>query len=669
MKTLKKILLVLAVLFILSFFFLEYVQSKWDGTINFHLMVFVCIGALISFTYLFLSFSHFLHKTEVRLLLFTGILLWGTWGYYTTADGLPETHRFLLSISASLSEFFPSRGSYDVLRGNSDVTDGDKFNWILVTFGLCCYLFSISILIEIFARKLTNKWQLFLTKFCSEDRRIFWCENPGNKEQLLANDIYNNNSEVKCIFSINKSDMESESVTKLIEKFYSKHNILCLQTPEHFHLDTLKAPIHFFITDNCAWNISMAQQVWQEIVKRKHKLIKKVDFYVRISGGVKNYWAAQWAERIQNEAKQNQNKPELEIHLLQESELIARKLIKENPLLKAPGVEIIQNQGKIKGNIKVLLLGFSDLGQAILRETVCDGQFLHTDKSETFSMDVIDYMPQNFKLFAARCQDAIKTYHISFFEQDVFSSDFYHFMEDKIASYNRIIIAFHDKTLCMDIAAQIVEIAKIHDVDLRSKMFINLPEAPSGQKNSVFTEFTAFGSLQECYSINNIINEELDVNARKINSNYNNGADNWSEIPLFAKDSSRSAAAGLYNLCRIMGMNDPENKFEPQILEQQLKNGLLDVYAETEHLRWNAFHFVRGIRKWDISHTAQKIAKANDIKAHMRHAALVDYNTLTAIDEKIIVPEGQTEKSNLKSFDREIITVILKEVLKQSDKQ
>ena len=58
---------------------------------------------------------------------------------------------------------------------------------------------------------------------------------------------------------------------------------------------------------------------------------------------------------------------------------------------------------------------------------------------------------------------------------------------------------------------------------------------------------------------------------------------------------------------------------------------------------------------------AEKIVKANDIKAHLRHAALVDFNDLPLIDEKI------GKGSNLMSNDRDIIIVMLKAVLGNKD--
>ena len=76
------------------------------------------------------------------------------------------------------------------------------------------------------------------------------------------------------------------------------------------------------------------------------------------------------------------------------------------------------------------------------------------------------------------------------------------------------------------------------------------------------------------------------------------------------------------------------------------------IYQECEHLRWNAFLFMRGVRKWDIS-GVEKIKKANDIAAHNRHAALVPFAELPDIDKKSIA------ESNLQENDKKNIQLII----------
>ena len=66
----------------------------------------------------------------------------------------------------------------------------------------------------------------------------------------------------------------------------------------------------------------------------------------------------------------------------------------------------------------------------------------------------------------------------------------------------------------------------------------------------------------------------------------------------------------------------------------------LDILAEDEHLRWMAYHFVRGVKTW--SPTPQEIeeklartgkaVKHNAIADINAHADLVDYDALPGVD-------------------------------------
>ena len=550
--------------------------------------------------------------------------------------------------------FFPSRGTYNI---EDDGTLGDeKFTvcnmMVYIAFHALVYIFAGYFVMSLWGFRTINRLWFWLT--ADSEKNTFWCKEIDGKMMTLAESIktFQNGKYSVPVFSVDE-DSVPDSKNLFREMNYHQY-LLKLRKPGNIHSDCINAPKHFFISDDYTWNIEMASKVLKAVKERSSGLAK-ADFYVRISGGLKDYWAVRWAEEISKCAKQKG--PCVEIHLLKESELIARTFVKDNPLLDSPGIETVPDTGKVKGSFKILLLGFSELGENILRETVCDGQFLHISDTDSFSVDVIDDCSRNFDLFAARCKEAVEQYNISFYEKDPCSGDFYKFAEEKISSYNRIIVAFEDKKVCMDSAAQIVEIAKVAEFDLNTRLFVNFPDSGPEEKNSLFREFTAFGSLKECYSKEVIINEKLDDKAKLINFYYgktevktdditlkNEIEAKWCELSFFNRESNRSAAAGLYNLCRLMGIKDPENNFDKKLYDRVRDLKLMNVYCENEHLRWSAFHYMRGIRKWDVS-GLEKIERANDIKEHNRHAALVSYAELPSIDKKV-EKESDLQKNN-----------------------
>ena len=598
----------------------------------------VSLGLLSVAAIALIKIQRYLQKTIWRVIVFCIIFCMGTWCYYFTDTN--NEGDVVTSSCAALAEFFPSRGTYN---------KADAGTWMRWFYGLS-YFFAISLLVGIFGRKLTNKWDLFMSFFFYSKRRIFWCNIPSGKEKQLADRIHKEQPYSRCIFSV--EEFAIDKVAELIENLNFNHHLLCLRKPGQMHRASLKAPVHFFLTDNCDWNIRMAQRVWNKTIKYQ---LKKVDFYIRISDGVKGYWAEKWAEEVQKDSS-------LEIHLIRESTLIAREMVQKYPLLQSPGIKIIPQSGKVRGDFNVLLLGFAEQGEAILREVVCDGQFLHEDEGKHFKVDIIDKDPVYFSCFAERCREAIDRYSISYININVLSGDFYRFIEENIASYNRIIVAFNDDNLNMEVAAKIVEISRLQDVKLnyseenKHLLLVRFSGSiPRDAAKSIFTGIDFFGSIGDIYSPGVIINESLDETAKLINLNYQKKqqkTDNWQNLSMFTKDSNNSSAICLRNLCLLMGMTKEDFNIETV---NKCSDNLMDVYAETEHLRWNAFHFMHGIRVWDLKDIPVGATKPNDIEMHMRHAALVNFAKLPEVDK--LFPDRKPLQEN----DRDIV-MQLKEI-------
>ena len=106
------------------------------------------------------------------------------------------------------------------------------------------------------------------------------------------------------------------------------------------------------------------------------------------------------------------------------------------------------------------------------------------------------------------------------------------------------------------------------------------------------------------------------------------GADNWQKdaIDFFKKESSRAAAFGFVNLARLLGIavsqecvstksriimaasGNALGKLKRRIekLSANENHTALRFLAETEHMRWNAFLLLRGVRPWPCNTTTIK---------------------------------------------------------------
>lgn len=85
---------------------------------------------------------------------------------------------------------------------------------------------------------------------------------------------------------------------------------------------------------------------------------------------------------------------------------------------------------------------------------------------------------------------------------------------------------------------------------------------------------------------------------------------------------------------------------------ERLRNAVVerdDEIAEDEHLRWMAFHFVRGVNCWNLNrHPINKVKdqyrglkiKANQTDVFNAHAALVDFAELPKVDRELDMAKG-----------------------------
>lgn len=642
-------------------FFLYY-RLPMTGTVIMFLglLCFTCIAIL--------SLMPYLRRTKVRILLFLVIFVIGALANFFCIPFDPDPHmtggqtltRLFLSYCTAVAEFFPSRGGYDSPTGD--------YAWMKILFYYLSCVFSISIVIAIWGGKITNRWRLFLLYFLRTKRYVFWCDVPSQKEFMMADDVYGSSYNEYCIFSVEESHVEN--VADLQGNLNYHGHMLCLRKPMQFQKVCLGASRHFFLTDDYNWNVRMANHLWEKYQSVPHK---KLDFYVRISDDVRKSWAEHWAEGIQKKAN-------IDIHLINEATLLARILVGQYPLLKSPKVQVSEKTGKAIGKVRVLLLGFGEVGKAILRETICDGQFLQSGPDSggriPFSVDVVDRDKAAFDLYEAYFEDAMKEYNVRFLQQDVCSSDFYRRIEPELSSYSRIIIAFSDDSLNLETASRIKTIAKWHDIVFghsaksSANMMIRISDRTTARvlrdptRNNQ-SEDIFFGVLNECYCRNVIIDETLDRRAKKINKNHvaQNHPDiepdedaEWKRISMFEREKVRSSASGVNNLLLLAGMNEaafvPE-KWNALISDEKLLNAL----AETEHMRWCAFLLMHGIRKWPLSEVGDTDRKPNDIMKHMRHAALTEFRNLPEVDRRFH-RDPDTLQHNNRQFIRSVPDII-----------
>ncbi len=615
--------------------------------------LFCGVTLLVAMGIIVLAFYRIMRKTFVNLVVFIGFFGIGCWVYYKEDWG-----PFMGAFQA-LAEFFPSRGDY----ADTQISD---YSWFKQIFFLASYLFAASFIMAVFGRKLINSWWLLLAGFNNSRKSVFWCIEPTAAEKLLAKDIIKEDPLRQCIFSVRESMISDPAA--LLDNMNAAGYMVCFRKGGASYKSCLNAPEHFFLTDDHDWNIRKAQSVWMELQKKKRS--GKVDFYIAVSDTGNTFWTNAWADMVHKDDLNDsgKNNTKVEIHFVNKEFLAARMLVKDHPMLLAPGVSINTDTCKVRGNMNVLLIGFGFCGKALLRETVCDSQFLHEDQEDVFSVTVVDADRKSFSRYAVEHSEAVCDYNIQFLQMDVQSGDFYEMLEKDFSKWNRIIIAMDSDAVNMDTAAMIINLSRIKGVPLveedgkRHRLFVRFSgKTPDASAPEVLDQCVFFGEMDKCYTRNIIVDEELDKRAKAVNVIYCDSAagPQWMELDMPTRESNRSAASGVRNLLLLAGVSVDEFP-AANWAEFIAVNNRKETLAVDEHLRWNAFQLMRGIRKWPLEEMtteamAENSYRANACQRRRRHAAVTDFDKLPAVAVRLGMPEN-----TLQDYDRKTIANIAK---------
>ncbi len=155
----------------------------------------------------------------------------------------------------------------------------------------------------------------------------------------------------------------------------------------------------------------------------------------------------------------------------------------------------------------------------------------------------------------------------------------------------------------------------------------------------------------------------------------------WQKTSLYDKQSSYSQATGLKNILYLLGFerinnenstndnklitqkpnkeNDESDKLKNKLLDnnKEMKHGeqcIKDNLAQIEHIRWEAYMLMQGIKPWKIDeNTSCEDALINDFKASQvktkcRHAALVDWDKLPTVDKLLLKLSLEYKQKNKK---------------------
>ena len=362
-----------------------------------------------------------------------------------------------------------------------------------------------------------------------------------------------------------------------------------------------------------------------------------------------------WADKWNKDENKN-----VEVVIVREESLVSRRFLLDNPMLSCPRIKIDTANATVSGDFKVLLLGFGAQGEMLLNDMICDSQYLTSAGSPVlFEAHVFDRDRAAYGGYEEICQEAVSRYKIKFVNQEIGSSSFWRFFKSEMEKrpYNRVVVCLRDDRENIFVASDIARIYREMRLSPSGIVFARVRDSLiDAYIDSTFKgeaskrAFTQFGAMSDTYSFGNIVTRKWEKGAiwlngdwgMEINARHDKAKDvaAWKSAPFFNKESSRASFFHQRNLLKLIGYQVDEKSDDNTCFNDNDPKNHLDVLAEDEHLRWMAFHFVRGIKVWkpsaveieEVAHRTGKKVRHNMIGELNAHADLVPYADLPNVD-------------------------------------
>lgn len=544
--------------------------------------------------------------------------------------------------SKSLSAFYPSRGEYEEDYGQS------PWYWL---FHFLAIMYVTAILVALFGTEFVNRVFVRCRMVCGRIFRgcsvnVFW--GYGEEAKTIAEGVEEGKRSVVFVMPEKRLWTSLSDDEDLHEIAKSGWKWILGKAGGLKWLSSAKR--HFFMGKDGHRNVADA-----EALIGPYKGRRKMTVYVRISATADDDVLYKWADKWNGDEDKN-----VEIVIVREESLVSRRFLLDNPMWQCRRIEIDERNATVEGDFKVLLLGFGSQGEALLNDMICDSQFLTSSGTRVpFTADVFDRDAASYGAYEEICGEAVTRYNIKFDSLEIGSARFWRRFKNEmsIRPYNRIVVCLRDDRENISLANDIARIYREMRISPNGVVFARVRDSlidayvNSTFKNSVSMRmFSPFGAMSDTYSFSNIVTRKWEEGAvwlngdwgLSLNAEHDRASDlaNWKRASFFNKESSRASFFFQRNLLRLIGYQVDETCSDNNCFNDNDPMNHLEVLAEDEHLRWMAYHFVRGVKVWaptsqEIEEKAERTGEEvrhNAIDEINAHADLVDYGMLPSVD-------------------------------------
>jgi len=243
--------------------------------------------------------------------------------------------------------------------------------------------------------------------------------------------------------------------------------------------------------------------------------------------------------------------------------------------------------GRAMEDYECLIVGFGSHGQAALRQLVMNGQFVGSAFRATIFSPSFE---QESGYLSLDSPGLLENYEIRSIEADARSREFYRYVEKHLSTLKLIAVCTGDEERNREISDNLM-------LFLKRRRAENICVVRCGDEGVRYQE--SVGSpirTTEIYTLAFLSAEDADRSAIVLNAAYDSSDrsdwEKWIACDSFSKMSSRASADFQPAFIRASGSSREEMLAGTWNPTQEL----LLTLGETEHLRWNAFHFAMGYR-------------------------------------------------------------------------
>lgn len=627
------------------------------------------------------------------------LVVWGAWVYAPENAGAEWKweegwNEGSAAANKAVSAFFPSRGDYDSVGA----APGRGY-WAFHTVAI---LYMLSLAVAVFGVELVNRglvvWRSCLPfqwrprlSFHRRELNVVW--GLGEEGRRMAEGLEAREGKKTVVFAVQEGGggwldlRESGGALRALTRTGWTWVLGRADHPGVLE----RARRHFFLGPDGYGNAARAEALMRALKKdRQHRKRGAVTVHVQTWTDADDDAVHAWADRWNRDLAGT----DVQVETVREEAVAARKFLLDHPMLDAFGVETDTANTAATGEFRVLVAGFGAQGRRLVAEMVADAQLLGPyGKPVPLSVDVADKDGTSWGWFREECAEACQLYRIRFLALDVREEAFWTWLE-KQPAYNRVVLATQSDDVNLEAAGRVANAYKARFPDMRGQtgkvVFARVKaHALSEALRKSTTAFGLFGDTAETYSPETLLSGRWNDGAVRVNGIWADSSGKapeneakraewdrgmWRATSTFDKESSRASFFHQRNLLRLAGFevfdgaltkDELQKKGLKQVkkedVEARLREaGRLEKLSEMEHMRWRAFHLVRGWRRWrptreELEKLAEQKVKdtekwnqehPNDKKEHVSlepnalkkadvplHAALADYQELAAVDE------------------------------------